>query len=144
MSQLVGRVSGFIFVPPFSSDFFSLVFFAGFFVPSHPLPTPPVSLPPSNPASPRLPASSRTRRRTQIPDLTPPPHALSILLLKTSPSPPFVFSRAGAVEAESFHFPLWQVCAAACGAFVFSRADVVEAEAFDFPACYGWVILVLL
>ncbi|XP_044383122.1 patatin-like protein 3 [Triticum aestivum] len=50
-----------------------------------------------------------------------------------APAPSFVFSRAGAVEAESFHFPLWQVCAAACGAFVFSRADVVEAEAFDFP-----------
>ena len=57
---------------------------------------------------------------------------------------PFVFSRADAVEAEAFDFPLWQVCAAACGAFVFSRADVVEAEAFDFPACCGWVILVLL
>jgi patatin-like phospholipase/acyl hydrolase len=28
---------------------------------------------------------------------------------------PFVFSRADAVEAEAFDFPLWQVCAAACG-----------------------------
>lgn len=28
---------------------------------------------------------------------------------------PFVFSRADAVEADAFDFPLWQVCAAACG-----------------------------
>ncbi|CAM0909391.1 unnamed protein product [Alopecurus aequalis] len=28
---------------------------------------------------------------------------------------PFVFSRADAVEAEAFDFPLWQVCAASCG-----------------------------
>jgi hypothetical protein len=28
---------------------------------------------------------------------------------------PFVFSRADAVEADTFDFPLWQVCAAACG-----------------------------
>ncbi|CAN6215945.1 unnamed protein product [Urochloa humidicola] len=28
---------------------------------------------------------------------------------------PFVFSRADAVEADAFDFPLWRVCAAACG-----------------------------
>ncbi|KQK17127.2 patatin-like protein 3 [Brachypodium distachyon] len=28
---------------------------------------------------------------------------------------PFVFSRADAVEADAFDFPLWKVCAAACG-----------------------------
>uniref|UniRef100_A0A0D9WT80 Patatin n=1 Tax=Leersia perrieri TaxID=77586 RepID=A0A0D9WT80_9ORYZ len=49
---------------------------------------------------------------------------------------PFVFSRADAVEADAFDFPLWQVCAAACG--------VGPAAVAEFPFAAGAGDLVVL